>query len=38
MNMLSAYPKRGLTLSGDTKETTKIDVPPKGQTPFRIGS
>ncbi len=26
--------KRGLTLSGEAKNTCKLDSPPKGQTPF----
>jgi len=30
--------KRGLTLSGEERKRKEIDSPPKGQTPFRIGS
>jgi len=34
---LRPYPKRGLTLSGERVKPMD-DSPPKGQTPFRIGS
>ncbi len=33
-----AYPKRGLTLSGEAKKPMKSTRFQKGQTPFRMGS